>query len=166
MDVCGIDPGLHVSGYAVVRAEGRSVSILDAGICRTDERDDLADRLGQLEGDIYPLLAQRPLDFVAVEQLFSHYKHPRTAILMGHARGVILAAAAKLGISVESFSPTQVKRFLTGNGRASKKQMQRVIKSTFGLATAPEPDDVADALAVGLCCANACRNHRPEVAPA
>jgi len=155
MDVCGIDPGLETTGYAVVRADALStgrLTILDAGVCRSDASLDLPDRLVQIDADFSALLEQWPVEVLAVEQLYAHYKHPRTAVLMGHARGVMIAAAARRGIAVRSFGATLVKRFLTGNGRASKTQVQRAVMSAYGLARAPEPNDVADALAVALCC--------------
>ena len=152
MDVCGIDPGLETSGYAVVRsAPGAGLTILDAGVCRTDPDSGFAHRLVQIEGDFSELLEQWPVDVVAIEQLYSHYKHPRTAVLMGHARGVIVTAAARRHIEVRDFAATQVKKYLTGNGRASKAQMQRAVMSVYGLSSEPEPNDVADALAIAYC---------------
>jgi crossover junction endodeoxyribonuclease RuvC len=153
MHICGIDPGLGVTGYAVVRPEGRAVRVVDAGVCRSDDNQDLPQRLAQIEADIAGVLGQWRPDTVGVEQLYAHYKHPRTAILMGHARGLILAAAARFEIPVRHYSATQIKRFLTGNGRASKPQMQRAVAAAVGLTDPPEPSDVADALAIALCCA-------------
>jgi crossover junction endodeoxyribonuclease RuvC len=89
---------------------------------------------------------------VAVEQLYSHYAHPRTAILMGHARGVILLVARKRGLRLEQFPANRVKQSVTGHGHASKVQMQRAIQSLWNLPEPPEPPDVADALAIALCC--------------
>ena len=88
---------------------------------------------------------------VAVEQLYAHYKHPRTAISMGHARGVIFLAAAQRQVPVVSYNATRIKKTITGSGRASKEQMQRTIQRELGLTKFPEPADVADALAVALC---------------
>ncbi len=152
MDVCGIDPGLDTSGYAVVRADGAVLTVLDAGTCRTNPSADLPERLAQIESDFAGLFEQWPVDAVAVEQLYSHYKHPRTAVLMGHARGVIIATASRFGRAVHSSGATQVKRFLTGNGRASKAQMQQAVMDTYKLPHLPEPHDLADALAIALCC--------------
>ncbi len=155
MIVMGVDPGLRVCGYAVVKAHGGGGErLLEAGVFRTDESGDLGARLNQIAGDTVSLLDKFGPEVVAVEQLYSHYKHPRTAILMGHARGVILQRAAEAGAKVESFAATRIKKSLTGNGRASKGQMQRAIQSMLGLPQAPEPPDVADAIAVALCCAN------------
>jgi len=163
MDVCGIDPGLETTGYAVVHAEGGDLTIRDAGVCRTDTTADLSVRLAQIATDFHSLLEEYPVQAVAVEQLYSHYKHPRTAVLMGHARGVMMAAAARHTLAVYSYSATQVKRFLTGNGRASKVQMQQAVMSAYGLEQPPEPHDVADALAIALCCVHALRLRAKEV---
>jgi crossover junction endodeoxyribonuclease RuvC len=88
---------------------------------------------------------------MAVEQLYAHYKHPRTAILMGHARGVLFLAAAVRDIPVVSYNATRIKKTVTGNGRAPKDQVQRTVQRELGLAKMPDPPDVADALAVALC---------------
>jgi len=149
--ICGIDPGLGVTGYAILRSNPSPAEIIDAGVCRFSAKDSLTARLASIHADIAAILDDHRPKLVAVEQLYSHYNQPRTAILMGHARGVILLAAAERDIEVRSYSATRVKRFLTGNGRATKAQMQRAIQMTFGLPAPPEPHDVADALAVALC---------------
>lgn len=152
MDVCGIDPGLGVTGYAVVRMNGDTPCILDAGCLRTTKAASLPARLVQLVDDFEEVLQQCQPAAVAVELLYAHYRHPRTAIQMGHARGVLLYAARRRGIRVHGYSATHVKRYLTGNGRAGKVQVQRAIQSLFGLPTPPEPNDVADAIAIAYCC--------------
>lgn len=143
--ILGIDPGLDRSGYAVV--EMPSGRLLDAGLIQTTQGDTLAGRLREIDDAMEQVLAEHTVDLVVVEELFAHYKHPRTAILMGHARGVILLAAARHDAEVLSVSATRIKKTLTGNGHASKAQMQRAIMATFDLATLPEPADVADAMA-------------------
>ncbi len=165
MEVCGVDPGLGTTGYAVLGLETERILIRDAGICRTDDSAPLPERLNQLERDFAGLLAQWRPAAVGVEHLYAHYKHPRTAILMGHARGVLLATAARYDVRVHDFNATQVKRYLTGNGRASKTQMQRAIKSALALPNLPEPSDVADALAVALCCIEALRSQETYPVP-
>ncbi|HPD47093.1 MAG TPA: crossover junction endodeoxyribonuclease RuvC [Anaerohalosphaeraceae bacterium] len=154
MIVMGVDPGLQVCGYAVIDAKSSEARLLEAGVFRTDAGGSLSGRLSQIAADTVSLLDRFRPEVVAVEQLYSHYKHPRTAILMGHARGVILQRAAEAGAKVESFAATRIKKSLTGNGRASKGQMQRAIRSMLGLPEVPEPPDVADAIAVALCCAH------------
>ena len=149
--VLGIDPGLNRTGYAVIDLPDRRVR--DAGIVCSSVKLSLAERLREIDEGIADVLSDHTVDLVAVEDLFAHYKHPRTAILMGHARGVIFLAAARLGIEVVSVSATAVKKSLTGNGHAGKSQVQRAIVATLGLSQCPEPPDVADALAVALCAA-------------
>ena len=154
MKILGIDPGLQICGYAVIEADRNQTKLLEAGVCRTDPKKPIEKRLVQIAQDINLLLEKFKPACVAVEDLYSHYSHPKTAILMGHARGVILAQACKVGTDVKSFAATRIKKSLTGNGRASKLQVQRSITSLLGLAKMPEPADVADAIAVALCCAN------------
>lgn len=151
--ICGIDPGLNVTGYAVIRIGGDDLSLLDAGVCRSDAARPLAQRLVDIERDVSSVLDEHEPGVVAVESIFAHYNHPRTAILMGHVRGVILQAAARRGIEVCDYAATQVKRYLTGNGRASKGQVQLAIQAAMQLPELPEPPDVADAIAIAMCCA-------------
>ncbi|MBN1437281.1 MAG: crossover junction endodeoxyribonuclease RuvC [Sedimentisphaerales bacterium] len=154
MKVLGVDPGLRTSGYAVVESRGRGLTILDAGVFRADVKLALAARLGQLYDDVSRLLDEHRPGVMAVEELYAHYKHPRTAILMGHARGVFLLAAHEREVPVYGFAATRIKKSLTGNGRASKEQMQRAVQLQLGLAAVPRPADVADALAIAMCCLN------------
>lgn len=148
MLVLGIDPGLRCTGYAVVSAAEHR--IFDAGLIRTSPRGALAHRLRELGDGLDELLREFKVGLVAVEDLYAHYKHPRTAILMGHARGVVLLAAARRDVEVVSIGATHVKKALTGNGHAGKAQVQRAIMLTAGLARPPAPPDVADAVAVAL----------------
>lgn len=151
MRICGIDPGLRVTGYGVIDTAGSQPAVLEAGTISSDNTADLSQRLRQIYDDLCEVLDAHKPDVVAVEQVYSHYNHPQTAVLMGHARGVILLAAAERNIEVAHFAATQIKRALTGNGRASKVQVQQVIRLSLGLETCPEPHDVADALAIALC---------------
>jgi len=149
--VVGVDPGLKTTGYGVVDGGRSGLSLVEAGFCSTKERDEMPRRIQSLHGDLVALFEEVRPDVAAIEKLYAHYKHPRTAILMGHARGVILLAAAQCGISVASYSATMIKRSLTGNGHATKSQVQRMIEVMLGLSGPPEPPDVADALAAALC---------------
>ena len=160
MRVLGIDPGLQVCGYACLDSEGHLGTIVEAGVLRTDSELALERRLNQIAEDIETLLSRFQPEVVAVEQLYSHYAHPRTAILMGHARGVILQKSAAAGLEVQSFSATRIKKSLTGSGRASKEQVQRTMQTILALPEVPKPNDVADAMAVALCCANALARER------
>ena len=154
MKVLGVDPGLRTSGYAVVQLTGRIMRVVDAGAFHADHNLPLAERLKQIFHDVAALLDEHDIDAMAVEELYAHYQHPRTAILMGHARGVFLLAAAQRGIPVHGFSATRVKKSLTGAGRAAKAQVQQAVKAQLHLNVIPKPADVADALAVAMCCIN------------
>ncbi|HTL28914.1 MAG TPA: crossover junction endodeoxyribonuclease RuvC [Tepidisphaeraceae bacterium] len=112
----------------------------------------LVDQRFKLRLELDELFEEHKPEVCAVEQVYSHYAHPRTAILMGHARGVILLVARRRGVALHEFAANRIKQSLTGHGHASKLQMQRAIQSVWNLKEAPEPPDVADALAVALCC--------------
>ena len=154
MIIFGIDPGLQLCGYAAVEVNGGREKLLEAGTFSTNSNRPLEVRLNQIAVDMESLLQKFRPDIVAVEDLYSHYAHPKTAILMGHARGVILERAYSFGVEVKSFAATKIKKSITGNGRAGKGQMQRSIQTVLGLAALPEPADVADAIAAALCCGN------------
>jgi crossover junction endodeoxyribonuclease RuvC len=149
--VLGIDPGLNVTGYGVLEVATGGPKLIEAGVIRGRTRNSLAARLGEIFQDLAELIASLKPQAVALEQLYSHYQRPRTAILMGHARGVICLAAQQAGLAVNSYSATQVKKSLTNNGRASKTQMQQAVTRELRLTQIPEPHDVADALAIALC---------------
>jgi crossover junction endodeoxyribonuclease RuvC len=148
--ILGIDPGLHVTGYAVVEAAESGPAVREAGVLRGTGKD-LPDRLHALHQGLVEVLEQFRPDVMVVEQLYAHYAHPRTAILMGHARGAILLAAAQCAVPTLSYSATRIKKIITGSGRAPKDQIQRTMQRELGLEAVPEPPDVADALAVALC---------------
>src|SRR6187431_588732 len=152
MRILGIDPGLRITGYGVIDYKPLRPRLIDGGVIRLKVKTPLADRLVELEIEIDGLLDEHKPDVCAVEQLYSHYAHPRTAILMGHARGVILLCARRRGIRCEQFAANRIKQSLTGHGHASKSQMQRAIQAQWNLPKPPEPADVADALAIALCC--------------
>lgn len=153
MRILGIDPGLQRTGYGVIETPAAvgHPRLIEAGVIRTDPDAPLAERLAEIQTGLEAVLAEFAPDAAAVEELYSHYAHPRTAILMGHARGVALLVAARAGVPVTSYGATKIKKALVGNGHASKIQVQRAIQSLFHLKSAPEPPDVADALAAALC---------------
>ena len=149
--ILGIDPGLNITGYAVLDARAEGLAVVEAGVIRGGNNRALDLRLGEIFRGMSELLVAFSPSAVALEELYSHYDRPRTAILMGHARGVICAAAALRQIPVLHYAATQVKRILTGNGRASKSQVQQAICRELRLLKTPEPPDVADALAIAVC---------------
>jgi crossover junction endodeoxyribonuclease RuvC len=149
--ILGIDPGLNITGYGVLEVVSGGVRLCEAGVVRGQVKGSLAARVTEIHAGVADVIASLAPTVMAIEQLYSHYKHPRTAILMGHARGVICLAAAEADIDVVHYSATQIKRILTGDGRAPKMQMQQAIRRELGLAAPPDPPDVADALAAALC---------------
>ena len=149
--ILGIDPGLNTTGYGVIEVVGGQVRLCEAGVVRSKAKADIQTRLQEIHEGVTEVLQTHQPDMMSLEQLFSHYERPRTAILMGHARGVICLAAAQAGIPMVHYEPTRVKKVLTGNGRAPKHQMQLAVKLQLNLPDLPEPADVADALAIALC---------------
>ena len=158
MKVLGIDPGLHICGYGCLQVGNSGVRLVEAGVIRPEVRATLSQRLCHIATDLDQLLDALTPDVVAIEQLYSHYAHPRTSILMGHARGVILQRCASRQIEIRHFAATRIKKSVTGNGHASKGQVQRTIQTLLGLPKLPEPPDVADALAAAMCCADCIRS--------
>jgi crossover junction endodeoxyribonuclease RuvC len=149
--VLGVDPGLNVSGYGVIDMDTSAVRLVEAGVIRSSSGASLTTRIGQIYDGIVEVVRAYQPGALALEELYSHYDRPRTAILMGHARGAICLAACQANMVVHHYASTRVKNLLTGNGRAPKTQMQFAIQREFGLAEPPQPHDVADALAVALC---------------
>ena len=150
--VVGIDPGLNVTGYAIVEPGPAGAVVVEAGVIRggRDARA-MGARLDRIYRGVVEVLDAFPPAALALEQVHSHVKHPRTAILMAHARGVIVLAAAQRGVPVVGYAAARIKKTLTGSGKAPKEQMQHAIKTELGLERLPEPHDVADACAVALC---------------
>ena len=155
----GIDPGLNRTGYAIIARTPRGIRLVEGGILRSTKGLSLAERVLELGRELREVIAEYRPQAMAVEQLFSHSQHVKTALLMAHARGALLYAAAEAGLPVMNYTPTQVKRLLTGSGKASKEQMQLAITRELGLSSVPEPNDVADACAIALC-----QLHRRRVA--
>jgi crossover junction endodeoxyribonuclease RuvC len=159
--VVGIDPGLNVTGYAVVEPSPRGPFVVEAGVIRPrSARADIGPRLLWIHQGIVDVLEAYPPGSIALEQVHSHVSYPRTAILMAHARGAIVLAAAQRQTPVFGYAATRIKKTLTGNGRAQKSQIQHAIMIELGLDRLPEPNDVADACAVALCHFHISRNQR------
>ena len=154
MRVLGIDPGTRLTGFGCVEGDVARPTIVDAGVFRlvpkSGKAPSVADRLAELERDMCELLERVNPEAAAVEALFSHYKHPATAVVMAHARGVILLCLKRAGVGVIELPPASVKRAMTGSGAAGKAQVQAAVASVFRLPGPPEPADVADALAIGF----------------
>ena len=153
MRILGIDPGSLVTGYGVVERRGASLHHVAHGTLRTPRATPLPARLAAIHAGLLAVIeAQRPA-WVVVERVFVA-ANPRAALVLGHARGAALAAAAAAGLRVEELSPQEVKLAVVGTGAAKKLQVQRMVQRLLALAAPPEPD-AADALAAALCAAQA-----------
>lgn len=162
--IIGIDPGLNLTGYGVVECSEQKVKLLEAGVIRLSRKagNDLPVRLQSLFEEVREVIAEFGPQKLCLEEVYSHPSYPRTSILMGHARGVICLAARLARIPVVNFSAKRIKQSVTGNGNASKTQVQRVVQEYFSLTRRPHPPDVADALAAALCYVNSLRPTRIE----
>lgn len=150
MRILGVDPGLNITGYGVIDAEWRKVRLVEAGVVRGGSGKSLAHRVGEVHAGIAEVIEATSPTALAIEELYSHYERVKTSILMGHARGVIVLAGVQAGLPVHHYAATQIKKTLTGAGRAPKSQMQLAVQRELSLKQLPEPADVADALAIAM----------------
>jgi crossover junction endodeoxyribonuclease RuvC len=151
--VIGVDPGLNITGYGVMECRDGHISLLEAGVIRPPRArgENLPARLESLHQGLGEVIAEFHPTTMCLEEVYSHTDYPKTSILMGHARGVICLAARQAGLTVVNISAKRIKQSVTGNGSASKAQVQRAVQQFFSLGRPPHPPDVADALAAGLC---------------
>lgn len=150
MKIIGIDPGTAITGYGVVGYSGSRFQVYDYGCIRTDSGMSLAGRLDLLYRGLTGIIKEHGPDHFAVEELFFN-KNAKTALAVGHARGVAMLAAVQSGIPVYEYTPLQVKQAVVGHGRAAKEQVQFMVRALLSLKVKPTPDDTADALAVAIC---------------
>lgn len=150
MIVLGIDPGTAITGYGLVREERGQAAAVAYGAITTPSSLPLPDRLLIIQRDLAAIIDQYHPDQAAVEELFFN-KNVRTALAVGHARGVVLLTLAQGNVPTYEYTPLQVKQAVTGHGRAEKAQVQQMVTLLLGLSKIPKPDDVADALAIAIC---------------
>jgi crossover junction endodeoxyribonuclease RuvC len=148
--IFGIDPGSERTGYGCVETDGRRLRLISTGVIRARAGDAFPSRLARIHGELADLLASNLPDAVAIENVF-HAVNARTALKLGHARGVAMLAAVQAECPVVEYTPAEVKRAVVGYGRAEKPQVQQMVKLLLGLARVPAPHDAADALAVAIC---------------
>ncbi|MCF8010724.1 MAG: crossover junction endodeoxyribonuclease RuvC [Clostridiales bacterium] len=150
MRIMGIDPGMAITGYGVIDHYGNKFKALSYDCIKTSSKLSLAARLQSIYSGITEILRSYRPEHFAVEALFFN-KNTKTAMDVGHARGVVLLAAAHMSLDVYEYTPLQVKQAVVGYGKADKGQVQFMVKNILNLKDIPRPDDVADALAVGIC---------------
>jgi len=149
MRILGIDPGLGATGYGVI--EERGFKVIEAGVIRTKTSAPIQERINKIFNEIAGIIKEHEPAVLVLEKIYSHYKHPTTAILMGHARAMACLVCGKFDIKLVNYPSTRIKKVITGNGHASKVQVQRMVQTILKLKDPPEPVDVSDALAMALC---------------
>jgi crossover junction endodeoxyribonuclease RuvC len=150
MLVLGIDPGTAITGYGLVRGEGDDLTLVAYGAITTSSDWPLPERLQRIYQELTALIEDQQPTVAAVEELFFS-KNVRTALSVGQARGVALLAAANARLPIHEYTPLQVKQAIAGYGRATKDQVQQMVKMLLALDSVPQPDDAADAIAVAIC---------------
>lgn len=150
MIIVGIDPALAITGYGVIQAKGKALAVIEAGIIQTSAKEPTTKRLDKIYRGILKLISDTHADCLVLEKIYSHYKHPATACILGQARGVISLAATSKGIPLFEYSATRIKKAIVGKGLASKAQVQAMIAHTLGLKELPSYMDVTDALALAV----------------
>jgi len=153
MIILGIDPGTAMLGYGIVERTGSRLRAIDYGVVRTPSDLSLPERLEAIYLSVTDLIELHAPGLVGVERVF-FTKNAQTAFAVGHARGVVLLAAAQHNLEIREATPNEVKVATAGHGSASKEQVGRMVQAILGLAEAPVPDDAADALAIAICVAN------------
>lgn len=151
MTVLGVDPGLTSIGYGVLESDGKNILVKGFGSFATSKDDPLSSRLKSIHSSVQEIIEKYRPDALACETVF-YGKNARSAILLSHARGVVLLAAEGCGLRVLEFSPRRVKSAVAGKGSSSKEQVRYMVKAQLGVEDLPESRDVSDALAVALCC--------------
>lgn len=149
--ILGIDPSLTCTGYAVLERTARGPTLREGGVVRSDAEKTLAQRICEIATGIREVIEQYAPRAIAIEQVYSMPDNPNTTIKMAHVRGAILLLAAEREIPVLDYAPREIKKLLTGSGRAGKQQVQFAVQRELGLNSVLEPNDVADATAVALC---------------
>ena len=153
MRIFGIDPGSDRTGYGCVETDGSRHRIITSGAIKTAASASFPEKLLQIHTELATLLGECRPDGVAIENLF-YSNNARSALKLGHARGVAMLAAVEAGLPVAEYTPAEVKRAVVGYGRAEKHQVQQMVKLILGLDVAPTPHDASDALAVAICHCN------------
>ncbi|MFH1029631.1 MAG: crossover junction endodeoxyribonuclease RuvC [bacterium] len=152
--ILGIDPGVASTGYGIIEKMGQNdIRMVDYGCISTDKNSGFSERLKIICRELNGIIRKYKPDLIAVEELF-FCKNVKTALMVGHARGVVLLTAMQAGITLKELTPLQVKQGITGYGRAEKKQIQKMVQVILKLKELPYPDDAADALAVAITAGN------------
>ena len=150
MKIIGIDPGLSCTGFGIIEVSENDKSIIDYGVVKTDSKDPLCDRLKVLHEDLEYIIKKYKPTVMSIEQIF-YGKNVKSALLLGHARGIPMLLASIYKLPLYEFSPRRIKQSLTGNGNSTKEQVQFMVKKVLLMDELPQPVDASDALAIAVC---------------
>ena len=158
MRIIGIDPGTGILGFGVIDADGAKTKLVTAGVITTPAHTPLPDRLEEIYEGLTDIIKETKPEVMAIEKLF-FAQNVTTAMSVSHARGVAMLTAKQANLKIEEYTPLQIKQSMTGYGRATKKQIQEMVRLQLGLKDVPKPDDCADALAAAIMCAFTLRGY-------
>lgn len=153
MIILGIDPGTTRIGFGVIHYENGKLNFIDAGLLLVSQKHSNEEKLTQQRNDLLKIIQKHQPQHAAIERIFFS-KNTKTAIQVAQSRGVVMETCNHQGLRISEFTPLQAKQAVSGYGRATKEQMQRMVKHILNLSFNPEPDDVADALALAICYAH------------
>lgn len=148
--ILGLDPGFGIVGYGVIDVRGRTETLVKYGAIRTSSKDAIPKRLEKIYDTLSKILTEFMPEESAIEELY-FFRNVTTAISVGEARGVMLLALEKFGVKIYEYTPMEVKLSVTGYGKATKRQVQEMVRVMLKMENIPRPDDAADALAIALC---------------
>ena len=152
MRIIGIDPGTGILGFGVIDVKNGKTTLVDAGVVTTPPHTPLPDRLEEIYNSLTEIIRDTKPEFMAIEKLF-FAQNVTTAMSVSHARGVAMLTGKQANLKIEEYTPLQIKQTITGYGKATKKQVQEMVRIQLGLREVPKPDDCADALAAAIMCA-------------
>ena len=158
MVILGLDPGIAITGYGVIRSENNKLESVEFGCIKTMPGQEEAERLKILKTELSKIIKTYKPDIASIEKIF-FTTNAKTVISVAQARGVALETLARRGITIYEYTPLQVKQAVTSYGKADKLQVQKMVKLLLALEEIPKPDDAADALAIAICCANSNLNY-------
>lgn len=150
MRILGVDPALRCTGYGLIEANKNKFSLIEAGVIKTTSSQAIEKRLDDIYSSVQKLIKETKPDCLVLEKLYAHWRHPTTAYVLGHSRGVVCLACSELQIPLIEYAVTRIKKAIVGNGNASKVQVQRMVQSFLGLSEISKQTDVSDALALAI----------------
>lgn len=153
MIILGIDPGTAATGFGVIDVNGSKMALIEHGVIKTNAKETLANRLKTIYDGIVEVIKRTNPEEFSIENIFMH-ENARTAIVLGHSRGVALLAAVNHNLPISEYTPREIKQSVVGNGNASKEQVQFMVKTLLGLREIPKPNDAADGCAAAICLFN------------